>query len=120
MSCIFCDIVNGKGDCRKFYEDDLIIGIMDKFPFCDGHALLISKTHYEDVFALPSEVLYHISEVAKKFTPIFMEKLDKGSITISYNYGDKQKVKHFHMHILPNIDDEPHTDIDDIYKKIIG
>ena len=46
MGCIFCDIVSGKGDCLKFYEDDLIIGIMDKYPFCDGHALLIPKIHY--------------------------------------------------------------------------
>ena len=41
-------------------------------------------------------------------------------MTISYNYGNKQKVKHFHMHILPNIDDEAHSNIDDIYKRIIG
>ena len=83
MGCIFCDIVSGKGDCLKFYEDDLIIGIMDKYPFCDGHALLIPKIHYEDVFTLPTEVLYHISEVAKKYTPIFMKKLGKESMTIS-------------------------------------
>ena len=49
-----------------------------------------------------------------------MEKLGKESMTISYNYGNKQKVKHFHMHILPNIDDEAHSNIDDIYKRIIG
>lgn len=47
-----------------------------------------------------------------------MEKLGKVSMTISYNYGEKQKVKHFHVHLLPNIDDDPTEDVATIYEKI--
>lgn len=118
MSCIFCDIVAGKSPCRKIYEDDLIIGIMDIDPFCDGHALLIPKKHYTDMMDLDEEILKHINHVAKELTPMLMEKLGKVSMTISYNYGEKQKVKHFHVHLLPNIDDDQTEDVATIYEKI--
>ena len=97
---------------------DLIIGIMDIDPFCDGHALLIPKKHYTDMMDLDEEILKHINHVAKELTPMLMEKLGKVSMTISYNYGEKQKVKHFHVHLLPNIDDDPKEDVATIYEKI--
>ncbi len=118
MDCIFCQIVKGESPSRKIYEDDLIIGIMDIDPYCDGHVLLIPKKHYTDIMELDEEILTHINAVAKKLTPMIMAKLDKKSMTVSYNYGEKQKVKHFHMHLLPNIDDDPTTPVEDIFKKI--
>lgn len=119
MDCVFCKIVNGELPSKKVYEDDLIIGIMDIDPFCDGHVLLIPKKHYTDMMELDSEVLKHINDVAKDLTKKLMTKLDKHSMTMSYNYGDKQMVKHFHMHLLPNIDDGVHESIDSIYSKLI-
>ena len=118
MSCIFCDIVNGKSPCRKIYEDEVVIAIMDIEPFCDGHVLIIPKKHYTDMMELPANVLTHINEVAKLLTPKIMRMLDKVGMTVSYNYGEKQKVKHFHMHLLPNIDDDPTKTVQEVYEKL--
>ncbi len=35
--CIFCDIVEGGIDSTIIYEDELILGFMDIYPFNDGH-----------------------------------------------------------------------------------
>ena len=43
--CIFCDIVNGKGEAYRIYEDDHSVGILDINPFAQGHCLVISKRH---------------------------------------------------------------------------
>src|SRR5574344_886438 len=118
-NCIFCKIINGNSPCKKVYEDDLIIGIMDIEPYCDGHVLLIPKKHYEDMMELDSKILQHINDVAKNLTPMIMQKLNKHSMTVSYNYGNKQKVKHFHVHLLPNIDDDKTESIDNIYNKLM-
>ena len=118
MDCIFCKIVQGESPCRKVYEDNLIIGIMDIDPYCDGHILLIPKKHYTDMMELDEAVLTHINHVAKELTPMIMKKLGKVSMTVSYNYNKKQKVKHFHMHLLPNIDDDPQEDVENIYQKL--
>lgn len=118
MDCIFCDIVNGKSPCRKIYEDEVVIAIMDIEPFCDGHVLIIPKKHYTDMMELPANVLTHINEVAKLLTPKIMQMLDKVGMTVSYNYGEKQKVKHFHTHLLPNIDDDPTKTVQEVYEKL--
>ena len=119
MDCIFCKIIKGELPCKKVYEDDIVLSIMDIEPFCDGHILIIPKKHYTDMMELDSEVLKHINEVAKILTKKIMDKLDKVSMTVSYNYGKKQVVKHFHMHLLPNIDDGVNEDIDDVYNRMM-
>ena len=88
MDCIFCKIA--------------VMVIMDANPSVDGHALIIPKKHYTDYQELDQEVLTHIFEVAKKIGPKIMQKLNAESLTLLINYGEDQKVKHFHMHLLPN------------------
>ena len=120
MDCVFCKIVEGTLPSKKVYEDDLILGIMDIDPFCDGHVLLIPKKHYTDMMELDSDVLKHINDVAKDLTKKLMTKLDKKSMAVSYNYRDKLVVKHFHLHLLPNIDDKPTHTVDEMYDSIMN
>ena len=76
--------------------------IMDANPSVDGHVLIIPKKHYTDYQELDSNITTHIFEVAKKIGPKIMQKLNAESLTLLINYGEDQKVKHFHMHLLPN------------------
>ena len=46
MDCLFCKMIKGEVPCKKIYEDDLVIGILDLYPDSDGHTLIIPKTHY--------------------------------------------------------------------------
>ena len=117
--CIFCKIVEGSIPSEKVYEDENVLAFKDIHPVAPVHVLIIPKKHYTDMMELDSEVLKHINEVAKDLTKKLMTKLDKHSMTMSYNYGDKQIVKHFHMHLLPNIDDKPTHTVDEMYELII-
>lgn len=102
MDCIFCKIMNGELPSNVLYEDDFVKVIMDVNPTVDGHALVIPKKHYTDVLELDNEALTHIFDVARLMAPKVMEKLGAKSTTFLINYGDDQKVKHFHLHILPD------------------
>lgn len=102
MDCIFCKIANKEIESNILYEDDLVVVIMDINPVVDGHALVIPKKHYTDYMELDSEIINHIYKVAKDMGPLLMNKLDKKSLTLLVNYGDDQKVKHFHLHLLPD------------------
>ena len=102
MDCIFCKIAQGEISSKVLFEDDEVMVIMDANPSVDGHALIIPKKHYTDYQELDQEVLTHIFEVAKKIGPKIMQKLNAESLTLLINYGEDQKVKHFHMHLLPN------------------
>ena len=35
-------------------------------------------------------------------TNVLMNKLNAKSVTLLINYGDDQKVKHYHLHLLPD------------------
>lgn len=117
MNCIFCKIVANEADAKKIYEDDQVIAILDAYPEVDGHILIIPKNHYSDIYELPEDVFLHINKVAKELNKKLLEKLEVNSSMIAYNYGDRQFVKHFHLHILPNYGKNiPSKNIDEIYE----
>lgn len=102
MDCIFCKIANGVLPSKILYEDDVVMVIMDANPIRDGHILIIPKKHFTDFMELDEDTTKHIFMVAKKMTNILMEKLNTKSVTLLINYGDDQKVKHYHLHLLPD------------------
>lgn len=102
MECLFCKIIKGEVPTLKLYEDDLIMVIMDAYPNVDGHTLIIPKKHYDTFMDLPDELVTHINEISKKYTNILMDKLNAKELSVHINYGNSQKIKHYHMHLLPN------------------
>ena len=102
MDCIFCKIIKGEIPSKVLYEDELVKVIMDVNPTVNGHALIIPKKHYTDYLELDQDIITHIWDAAKKMGPSIMDKLKAKSLTLLVNFGDDQKVKHFHMHLLPN------------------
>ncbi|MGB7571804.1 MAG: HIT domain-containing protein [Methanothrix sp.] len=43
--CIFCDIIEGKAQSYRIFEDELSLAILDINPFSRGHCLVIPKRH---------------------------------------------------------------------------
>ena len=107
MDCIFCKIAKGEIPGRVLYEDDLVMVIMDANPIVDGHILVIPKNHYTDYTELDDEITAHIFNVAKNMGNKLMIKLNVKSVTLLINYGDDQKVKHYHLHLLPDFGTVP-------------
>lgn len=105
-NCIFCKIVSGDIPCMKVYEDDVCLAYLDIDPDSDGHTLIIPKTHYKDIFDIPSDTLCHIYEVAKDIMKNLEKKLDCDGFTVLQNNGDIQEVKHYHLHIKPYYNDK--------------
>lgn len=119
MDCIFCKIARKEINSNFVYEDDILMCIMDVNPVCDGHVLVIPKNHYETVFDVPKDILDHMFKVAHEITNKLMSATGEKGVTISFNYGDKQEVKHVHMHIMPNFNKKPSKSIEDVYKLIM-
>ena len=55
-NCIFCKIANGEIPSTPLYEDEDFRVILDLGPATRGHALLLPKEHYKDLFDLEDEV----------------------------------------------------------------
>ena len=53
--CIFCKLANGIIPTNSIYEDDEFKVILDAGPASRGHALILPKEHYADIYELPEE-----------------------------------------------------------------
>ena len=119
MNCIFCKIIKGDIPSNIIYKDNDLIVIMDASPDTNGHILIIPIKHYKTFENLDDEILLKINNLAKKMKDLLVEKLNIGGLTLATNYGIKQMVKHYHLHLIPSYkEDYGIENIDKIYHKI--
>jgi histidine triad (HIT) family protein len=107
-NCIFCKIAKGEIPSTKIYEDENIISFLDINPSVKGHALVVPKKHFENIYDVDDETLKNIVSVAKKIALKQKEalKCDGGNIFLNVNRSGGQLVPHIHMHVVPRYDDD--------------
>ena len=116
---IFCKIINGDIPSYTLYEDDVVKVFLDVNPQVNGHALIIPKKHYTDLFDIDNDTLIHILEVARKMENLFKEKLGSVGLTLAQNNGSVQEVIHFHLHLMPAYSSKQElVNVEDVYNQI--
>ena len=107
-NCVFCNIANGIWDSATLYEDDDFRVILDLGPASKGHALILPKAHYANIYEIPEELAAKAIVLAKKMAGIMTEALDCDGFNIVQNNGEAagQTVFHFHMHLIPRYKDD--------------
>lgn len=103
QNCIFCKIANGEIPSATLYEDEDFKIILDLAPASKGHALIIPKQHYADLFELPEELAAKVLVAAKTMITKLTKVLQCDGYNIIQNNGAcaGQTVFHFHMHMIP-------------------
>lgn len=107
-NCIFCKIANGEIPSATIYEDDDFRAILDLGPASKGHALLLPKEHYADLYALPDETASKVLPTAKKIVSRMKDVLGCDGYNLVQNNGEcaGQTVFHFHLHMIPRYKDD--------------
>lgn len=102
-SCIFCKIANGEIPSATLYEDEDFRVILDLGPASKGHALILPKEHYRDLYEIPEELAAKVMKTAKKVVTAMTKVLDCDGYNLVQNNGEAagQTVFHFHMHLIP-------------------
>jgi len=101
--CIFCKIANGEIPSATIYEDDKFRVILDLSPATAGHALIIPKAHFRNIFDLDDNTAAELFVLAKKVACAAKKALNCDGLNIVQNNEEiaGQSVFHFHMHIIP-------------------
>ena len=109
--CIFCKIAAGEIPSKTLYEDEKFRVILDLGPATRGHALVIPKEHYADLYEIPEETAGEAMKVAKKMAAVMTEKLKADGFNIVQNNGEVsgQSVFHFHIHLIPRYENDGQT-----------
>ena len=107
-NCVFCNLANGIWDSATLYEDDDFRVILDLGPAAKGHALILPKAHYANIYEIPEELAAKAIVLAKKMAGIMTEALGCDGFNIVQNNGEAagQTVFHFHMHLIPRYKDD--------------
>ena len=107
-NCIFCNIIEGKIPSDIIYEDGDFKVIMDISPAAKGHAILLSKKHFENLFELEEDIVAKALVVAKKVALAMKEELGFDGINLLQNNGEAsgQTVFHFHIHLIPRFKED--------------
>ena len=97
-NCIFCKIIAGEIPSNTIYEDDEFKVVLDVSPASKGHALILPKNHYADLYEIDEDVAADAMKLAKK-------------LAIHMTDVAGQTVFHFHMHLIPRYLNAKNNDI---------
>ena len=109
--CIFCKIANGEIPSNTLYEDDSFRVIPDLGPATKGHALVMPKEHFGNLYELPDDWCQKAFSPAKKMAGQMTEKLHCDGFNLVQNNGATagQTVPHFHIHLIPRYENDGQT-----------
>lgn len=107
-NCIFCKLANGEIPTATIYEDEDFRVILDANPAAKGHALILPKEHYANLYELDDELAGKSMILAKKMITKLTKALDCDGYNIVQNNGEAagQTVFHYHVHMIPRHKDD--------------
>ena len=107
--CIFCKIANGEIPSATVYETPECRVILDLAPANQGHALILTKEHYDNIYQLDEETAGKVFSLATHVAKAVQEETGCEGLNIVQNNGEVagQTVHHFHMHVIPRYENGP-------------
>ena len=112
-NCIFCKLASGEIPSHTIYEDDTFRVILDAAPASKGHALILPKEHYKDLYQIDETVAGEAMKLAKRMAADMTAKLGCDGFNLVQNNGEAagQTVFHFHLHLIPRYQHMKNKDI---------
>lgn len=119
--CIFCKIIAGEIPSAKIYEDSNFYAFLDIGPVHKGHALVIPKTHVENILEIDEESGKNYMSIISKVARGVVAATEADGCNIVSNIGAAagQQVFHAHVHIIPRFEGDGlrHWPKDDTYNE---
>ena len=108
VDCAFCKIVCREAPATIIFESASSLGIVPLEPVAKGHALLIPKEHFENIFDIGKSDLEQLAVDAKSLSRELAAEKHATGINLLHASGKdaQQSVPHFHFHIVPRYPDD--------------
>lgn len=106
--CIFCKLANNVFPTNSIYEDEDFNVILDVGPATRGHALILPKEHYANLYEIPDDKAAKVMVLAKKLATEMTDKLGADGFNLVQNNNEcaGQTVFHFHFHLIPRYEND--------------
>jgi histidine triad (HIT) family protein len=106
--CLFCKIITGEIPSYKIWENESWLAFLDINPVNLGHTLLVPKTHYLNLFDLPTKKLAELGPAAQTVAKLVQAgtKADGLNLEMNNHRAAGQLIDHVHLHIIPRFNDD--------------
>ena len=100
--CVFCK------NLPKVCENELAYALYDISPISQGHALIIPRRHFEQIFDATSQEMLALYELLGQMKTLIQKKYNPNGYNIWGNCGKAagQIVMHTHLHLIPRYSGE--------------
>ncbi|MDX1605920.1 MAG: HIT domain-containing protein [Candidatus Competibacterales bacterium] len=101
--CPFCRIIAGQTPAATVLADDHVMAIMDRYPAAEGHVLIVSRRHHEQLHDLDDATLTAVALASRRIAQAIRETLQPAGLRVTQANGAAagQTVFHYHLHLLP-------------------
>lgn len=105
---VFSKIINHEIPAEIIYEDEHTLVFLDINPVNRGHALVIPKAPFVNIFDGDPEVLAQMMRVAQQVSVTVKEAVNADGVNLIMNNGADagQEVFHAHLHVIPRFKDD--------------
>lgn len=102
-SCIFCKIINREIPAYVIHEDKDNIAFLDINPVAKGHALVITKEHYDNFLEMDTNKINSLFTIVNIIGKRIKNIMKSDGINVGTNIGEAagQIIFHIHVHIIP-------------------
>lgn len=102
-NCLFCKIIKGEIPSFKIYEDDYTYAFLDISKDVDGHTLVVSKKHYNNILDCNDNDLLNVMKTVKTISNHYVNDCGYDGVNIlsNVNAAGEQSIMHIHIHIIP-------------------
>lgn len=106
--CLFCKIGRGEIPSATIYDSPEFKCFLDISPASRGHALIIPKEHYDDIFHIDGDTAGRLFSLATVIARAIKDETGCEGMNIVQNNGEcaGQTVHHFHLHLIPRDADD--------------
>jgi histidine triad (HIT) family protein len=101
--CVFCRIVAGAVPASIIYRDERTIAFMDIAPIAEGHALVATTGHVENLYDLDDPGAAAMFQTAARVARAMKRTLRPSGLTVlqANERAGGQVVMHIHLHLVP-------------------
>lgn len=98
--CPFCTFARNNPADK---EGDLALSLLDQFPVCEGHTLVISRRHETDFLSLTIEEQRAMLSLSVEVANKLRANAEITGCNIGLNIGESagQTIPHAHLHVIP-------------------
>ncbi|MFB9885966.1 HIT domain-containing protein [Balneatrix alpica] len=101
MSCIFCDIAQGRAPAQIFYQDEWILAFADQHPRAPIHILVIPRRHIANLYQISEDDRDLLGHILLKVPQIAHAQGLQAGFKLQVNTGPAggQEIYHLHLHL---------------------